>query len=235
MLQAVFERFTERARQVIVFAQEESRALGHKHIGSEHLLLGLVRVQDGLAASVLEGLDVTVERVRTEVLRIAPRGEPFASGQMPFTTQAKKVLEGALREALRLSHNYIGTEHLLLALTRDSVAARILRDLDADGEQVRNEVISLLPGGAGDRREIPATELPPHVVLGGAVRLTSRARELMMVAAAQSRDDGRMAIEVRDLLQALAPVLIALGVEDGVMRNAIDRVGPDEEPPRASS
>ena len=148
----MFERFTERARQVVVLAQEEARTLKHNYIGTEHILLGLLREEEGLAARVLESLDITVERVRAQVVRIVGSGEEVTSGQIPFTPRAKKVLELALREALSLGHNYIGTEHILLGLVRENegVAARILLDFDADSEKIRNEVIRMLsgPGGA---------------------------------------------------------------------------------------
>ena len=134
----MFERFTERARQVVVLAQEEARTLKHNYIGTEHILLGLLREEEGLAARVLESLDITVERVRGQVVRIVGSGEEVTSGQIPFTPRAKKVLELALREALSLGHNYIGTEHILL-------------DLDADSEKIRNEVIRMLSGPSGRR------------------------------------------------------------------------------------
>src|SRR5881296_3623398 len=144
----MFERFTERARQVVVLAQEEARTLKHNYIGTEHILLGLLREEEGLAARVLESLDITVERVRAQVVRIVGSGEEVTSGQIPFTPRAKKVLELALREALSLGHNYIGTEHILLGLVRENegVAARILLDFDADSEKIRNEVIRMLSG-----------------------------------------------------------------------------------------
>ena len=147
----MFEQFTERARLVVVSAQEEARTLKHNYIGTEHILLGLLREGEGLAARVLESLDITVERVRAQVVRIVGSGEEVTSGQIPFTPRAKKVLELALREALSLGHNYIGTEHILLGLVRENegVAARILLDFDADSEKIRNEVIRMLsrPGG----------------------------------------------------------------------------------------
>src|SRR5947209_8435580 len=144
----MFERFTERARQVVVLAQEEARTLKHNYIGTVHILLGLLREEEGLAARVLESLDITVERVRAQVVRIVGSGEEVTSGQIPFTPRAKKVLELALREALSLGHNYIGTEHILLGLVRENegVAARILLDFDADSEKIRNEIIRMLSG-----------------------------------------------------------------------------------------
>jgi ATP-dependent Clp protease ATP-binding subunit ClpA len=151
----VFERFTEQARQVVVLAQEEARTLKHNYIGTEHILLGLLREGDGLAAHVLESLDITVERVRAQVVRIVGSGEEVTSGQIPFTPRTKKVLELALRGALSLGHNYIGTEHILLGLVRENegVGARILLDFDADSEKIRNEVIRMLsgPGSRGQR------------------------------------------------------------------------------------
>ncbi len=150
----MFERFTERARQVVVLAQEEARTLKHNYIGTEHILLGLLREEEGLAARVLESLDITVERVRSQVVRIVGSGEEVTAGQIPFTPRAKKVLELALREALSLGHNYIGTEHILLGLVRENegVAARILLDFDADSEKIRNEVIRMLSGPGGRRQ-----------------------------------------------------------------------------------
>jgi hypothetical protein len=141
----VFERFTERARQVVVLAQEQARALNHDYIGTEHILLGLLCEEEGLACRVLESLGVTAELVRAQVVRVVGSGEAEgATGPIPFTPHAKKVLELALREALGLGHNYIGTEHVLLGLVHDDdgVAARILVDLDADPEKIRSEVIA---------------------------------------------------------------------------------------------
>jgi ATP-dependent Clp protease ATP-binding subunit ClpC len=160
----MFERFTERARQVVVLAQEEARTLKHNYIGTEHILLGLLREEEGLAARVLESLDITVERVRAQVVRIVGSGEEVTSGQIPFTPRAKKVLELALREALSLGHNYIGTEHILLGLVRENegVAARILLDFDADSEKIRNEVIRMLSGPGGRRQG------PGHATAGAA-------------------------------------------------------------------
>src|SRR3979411_1228095 len=150
----MFERFTERARQVVVLAQEEARTLKHNYIGTEHIGLVLLRGEEGLAAGVLESLDITVERVRGQVVSIVGSGEEVTSGQIPFTPRAKKVLELALREALSLGHNYIGTEHILLGLVRENegVAARILLDFDADSEKIRNEVIRMLSGPGSRQR-----------------------------------------------------------------------------------
>src|SRR5439155_10046636 len=144
----VFERFTERARQVVVLAQDEARSLNHNYIGTEHLLLGLLREDEGVGASVLESLGVTLEEVRAQVARIVGQGDDVMSGQIPFTPRAKKVLELSLKEAVRLGHNHIGTEHLLLGLARENqgVASRILLDFDVDAERVRDEVLRFLSG-----------------------------------------------------------------------------------------
>ena len=144
----MFERFTERARQVVVFAQDEARLLRHNYIGTEHLLLGLLREEQGLAARVLGSLDVTLEEVRNQVGRIVGQGDEVHTGQIPFTPRAKKVLELSLREAKQLRHNYIGTEHILLGIARESqgVASRLLVDLGADAEKLRAAVLDMLSG-----------------------------------------------------------------------------------------
>src|SRR6266542_696690 len=161
----VFERFTERARQVVVLAQDEARALKHNYIGTEHILLGLLREEEGLAARVLESLDITVEEVRAQVARIVGQGDEVTTGQIPFTPRAKKVLELALREALSLGHNYIGTEHILLGLVRENegVAARILLDFDADADKIRNEIIRMLSGPGRRQQNNPVLIGEPGV------------------------------------------------------------------------
>ncbi|HTA96434.1 MAG TPA: P-loop NTPase fold protein [Solirubrobacteraceae bacterium] len=141
----MFERFTERARQVIVLAREEAGALNYDYIGTEHILLGLLREQEGLAARALESLGITLDRVRAQVLQIVGPGEEVTSGQIPFTPLAKKVLERALQEALILGDNYVGTEHILLGLTREQgVYERILLQFDVDPEKVRKTTRSLI-------------------------------------------------------------------------------------------
>jgi ATP-dependent Clp protease ATP-binding subunit ClpA len=142
----MFERFTDRARRVVVLAQEESRRLGHDYIGTEHLLLGLIREGEGMAARALKSLDVSLDRVRREIEERVGRGEGVSSGHIPFTPRAKKVLEMSLRESLQLGHNYIGTEHILLGLIAedDGVAAQVLLELGADLDRVRQAVLDLL-------------------------------------------------------------------------------------------
>ncbi|HIW46867.1 MAG TPA: ATP-dependent Clp protease ATP-binding subunit, partial [Candidatus Yaniella excrementigallinarum] len=147
----MFERFTDRARRVVVLAQEEARMLNHSYIGTEHILLGLIHEGDGVAAKALQSLDVSLGAVREQVREIIGQGQQAPSGHIPFTPRAKKVLELSLREALQLGHNYIGTEHILLGLIREGegVAAQVLVQLGADLNRVRQTVIQLLSGYQG--------------------------------------------------------------------------------------
>ena len=147
----MFERFTDRARRVVVLAQEEARLLNHNYIGTEHILLGLIHEGEGVAAKALESLGISLEAVRSQVEEIIGQGGSSPSGHIPFTPRAKKVLELSLREALQLGHNYIGTEHILLGLIREGegVAAQVLVKLGADLSRVRQQVIQLLSGYGG--------------------------------------------------------------------------------------
>jgi ATP-dependent Clp protease ATP-binding subunit ClpC len=147
----MFERFTDRARRVVVLAQEEARMLNHNYIGTEHILLGLIHEGEGVAAKGLEALGISLEAVRSQVEEIIGQGQQAPSGHIPFTPRAKKVLELSLREALQLGHNYIGTEHILLGLIREGegVAAQVLVKLGADLNRVRQQVIQLLSGYQG--------------------------------------------------------------------------------------
>jgi ATP-dependent Clp protease ATP-binding subunit ClpA len=147
----MFERFTDRARRVIAMAQEEARMLDHDCIGTEHLLLGLIREGEGVAAQALESLGISLQQVRQQVEEIIGRGQRAPSGDVPFTPRAKKVLELSLREARQLDHNYIGTEHILLGLIREGqgVAAQVLVKLGADLNRVRQQVIQVLHGYQG--------------------------------------------------------------------------------------
>ena len=227
----MFERFTERARQVVVLAQEEARTLKHNYIGTEHILLGLLREEEGLAARVLESLEITVEEVRSQVIRIVGAGEEVTSGQIPFTPRAKKVLELALREALSLGHNYIGTEHILLGLVRENegVAARILADFDADSEKIRNEIIRMLSGPGGRQRQGAAAGAGAGAAAGGEKKssklLDQFGRNLTKLAADGKLDPvvGRQT-EIERVMQILSrrtknnPVLIG---EPGVGKTAV--------------
>ena len=179
----MFERFTDRARRVVVLAQEEARMLNHNYIGTEHILLGLIHEGEGVAARALESLGISLDAVRQQVQEIIGQGEEAPSGHIPFTPRAKKVLELSLREALQLGHNYIGTEHILLGLIRegDGVAAQVLVKLGADLNRVRQQVIQLLHGYQG--KELEPGRWPP--------------REGALVTKAQARLDaveGRLAV-----------------------------------------
>jgi hypothetical protein len=147
----MFERFTDRARRAVHLAEEEARRLDHDYIGTEHVLLGLIREGEGVAAQALESLGIGLQAVRQQVEEVIGRGQQTVPGHIPFTPRAKKVLELSLREAIQLGHNYIGTEHVLLGLIREGegVAAQVLADLGADLNRVRQQVIELLQGYQG--------------------------------------------------------------------------------------
>ncbi len=166
----MFERFTDRARRVVVLAQEEARMLNHNYIGTEHLLLGLIHEGEGVAAKALESLGVSLEAVRAQVEEIIGQGQEAPSGHIPFTPRAKKVLELSLRESRQLGHDYIGTEHILLGLLREGegVAAQVLVRLGADLNRVRQQVIELLHGRRGEEPAASAAgarerRLPPEI------------------------------------------------------------------------
>ncbi len=186
----MFERFTERARRAVVLAQEEARMLNHNYIGTEHILLGLIHENRGVAARALESLGISLDAVRHQVEEIIGRGQQAPSGHIPFTPRAKKVLELSLREALQLGHNYIGTEHILLGLIRegDGVAAQVLVKLGADLNRVRQQVIQLLHGYQGQEPASAGAALA-GAALGGASgtdladRLRSLAARLAVVEA----------------------------------------------------
>lgn len=148
----MFERFTDRARRVVVLAQEEARLLNHDHFGTEHILLGLISEGGGVAAKAFESLSISLEDVRDEVRLIIGPEQRTSNGHIPFTPHAKTVLELALSEALQLGHKYIGTEHLLLGLIRggESVGMQVLVKLGADPNVVRQRVIQILSGYQGD-------------------------------------------------------------------------------------
>jgi ATP-dependent Clp protease ATP-binding subunit ClpA len=166
----MFERFTDRARRVVVLAQEEARMLNHNYIGTEHILLGLIHEGEGVAAKALTSLGISLQAVRQQVEEIIGQGQQAPSGHIPFTPRAKKVLELSLREALQLGHNYIGTEHILLGLIRegDGVAAQVLVRLGADLNRVRHQVIQLVHVAKGDR--------PIRLAAGESVRLRDPAQ-----------------------------------------------------------
>jgi ATP-dependent Clp protease ATP-binding subunit ClpC len=184
----MFERFTERARQVVVLARQEATMLNHHHIGPEHILLGLIREGSGVATTALVALGIDLQAVRQGVEERAGRGERPPGGHIPFTPQAKSILELSLREAIRLGHNYIGTEHILLGLISqdDDVAARILVEMGADVGSVRRQVILLLHGYTGEPSRKIATSpaggrtrrIGERDAAGGAVEVERLRREV---------------------------------------------------------
>ncbi|MGZ5369714.1 MAG: Clp protease N-terminal domain-containing protein, partial [Aeromicrobium sp.] len=178
----MFERFTDRARRVVVLAQEEARMLSHNYIGTEHILLGLIHEGEGVAAKALESLDISLEAVRGQVEDIIGQGQQAPSGHIPFTPRAKKVLELSLREALQLGHNYIGTEHILLGLIREGegVAAQVLVKLGADLNRVRQQVIQLVSGFQG--KEAEAAGAPSENVPSTSAVLDQFGRNLTQAA-----------------------------------------------------
>jgi ATP-dependent Clp protease ATP-binding subunit ClpC len=221
----VFERFTDRARRVVVLAQEEARLLNHNYIGTEHILLGLIHEGEGVAAKALESLGISLEKVRQQVEEIIGAGQSPPSGHIPFTPRAKKVLELSLREALQLGHNYIGTEHILLGLIREGegVAAQVLVKLGADLGRVRQQVIQLLSGYSGSKD--PATTGGGTETPQGSLVLDQFGRNLTQLARENKLDPvvGREN-EIERVMQVLSrrtknnPVLIG---EPGVGKTAV--------------
>ena len=222
----MFERFTDRARRVVVLAQEEARMLNHNYIGTEHILLGLIHEGEGVAAKALESLGISLEAVRQQVEEIIGQGQQAPSGHIPFTPRAKKVLELSLREALQLGHNYIGTEHILLGLIREGegVAAQVLVKLGADLNRVRQQVIQLLSGyqgkepaaaGSGPAEGTPSTSL---VLDQFGRNLTAAAREGKLDPVIGREKEIERVMQVLSRRTKNNPVLIG---EPGVGKTAI--------------
>ena len=221
----MFERFTDRARRVVVLAQEEARMLNHNYIGTEHILLGLIKEGEGVAAKGLEALGISLDGVRTQVEEIIGQGQQAPSGHIPFTPRAKKVLELSLREALQLGHNYIGTEHILLGLIRegDGVAAQVLVKLGADLNRVRQQVIQLLSGYQGKEAVTsggPAEGTPsPSLVLDQFGRnLTQAARETKLDPVIGREKEIERVMQILSRRTKNNPVLIG---EPGVGKTAV--------------
>ncbi|SCE73824.1 ATP-dependent Clp protease ATP-binding subunit ClpC [Micromonospora viridifaciens] len=222
----MFERFTDRARRVVVLAQEEARMLNHNYIGTEHILLGLIHEGEGVAAKALESLGISLEGVRQQVEEIIGQGQQAPSGHIPFTPRAKKVLELSLREALQLGHNYIGTEHILLGLIREGegVAAQVLVKLGADLNRVRQQVIQLLSGYQG-KEPAAAGTAPGEAAPSTSLVLDQFGRNLTQAAREGKLDPviGREK-EIERVMQVLSrrtknnPVLIG---EPGVGKTAV--------------
>ncbi|MEZ7904626.1 MAG: ATP-dependent Clp protease ATP-binding subunit, partial [Aquiluna sp.] len=221
----MFEKFTDKARRVVVLAQEEAKLLNHNYIGTEHILLGLIHEGEGVAAKALEALGINLEQVREQVQDIIGQGQQSPSGHIPFTPRAKKVLELSLREALQLGHSYIGTEHLLLGLIREGegVAAQVLTKLGADTNKVRQQVIQLLSGYQGKESVSVGGEAQPQAK--GSTILDQYGRNLTHAAAEGKLDPvvGRDK-ETERVMQILSrrtknnPILIG---EPGVGKTAI--------------
>jgi len=221
----MFERFTDRARRVVVLAQEEARMLNHNYIGTEHILLGLIHEGEGVAAKAMEGMGISLEAVRAQVEEIIGQGQQAPSGHIPFTPRAKKVLELSLREALQLGHNYIGTEHILLGLIREGegVAAQVLVKLGADLNRVRQQVIQLLSGYQG--KEAVPSNGPAEGTPSTSLVLDQFGRNLTQAAREGKLDPviGRE-LEIERVMQVLSrrtknnPVLIG---EPGVGKTAV--------------
>jgi ATP-dependent Clp protease ATP-binding subunit ClpA len=234
----VFERFTERARGVVVFAQEAAGTLGHDYIGTEHILIGLLGEQEGLASRVLVDLGVSAEAVRERVVAIVGCGEETTGGrQVPFTPRAKNVLQLALREALSLGHNYIGTEHLLLGLLREGegVATRILLDLGADAESIRTEVVRSLSGGptAASRpmRDMDRSwlDFTPEQAFELVMRLTALASRITFEVRRHGEQEPTFRLSARllgndDVLRELV-ALEAVGIRAVLDRDSTVRLG----------
>jgi ATP-dependent Clp protease ATP-binding subunit ClpC len=200
----VFERFTEVARQVVVLGQDEARALGHNYIGTEHILLGLLRVEEGLAARVLESLDVTVEKARAQVVRIVGEGDEIATGQIPFTPGAKKVLELGLREALSLGDNYVASEHLLLGLVGEGegVGMQVLQAFDISPEAVRSETIRTRSEPLSEEQEQRSNKKRGRRALEAAVVYVAAAKELAI-----ANQEFHQASQITEVERALNAIL----------------------------
>ena len=228
----MFERFTDRARRVLVLAQEEARLLNHNFIGTEHILLGLIHEGEGVAAKALESLGVSLEAVKTEVEAAIGPASSTSSGSPPFTPRAKKVLELSLREALQLGHNYIGTEHMLLGIVREGegVAVAVLTTFGVDLNRVRRAVLQLLEGYVGS--PVKGTQM------------TVAANRALAMARVLSESE---LVGTHDILLALfdqegsaaARVLIGAGIERATVKALIDELGivgtTDERPEAAGA
>jgi ATP-dependent Clp protease ATP-binding subunit ClpC len=240
----LFERFTERARQAVVQGQEEAGALRHDHVGTEHLLLGILRERDAVGAQVLESFGITLERARGEVVRVVGVGKHSGAGQISFTVQAREVLERSVVEANSLDDTYVGTEHILLGLLAlgDGPSVRILRDCHAEPDAVRAQLLRRVSRPSPQAIGTAPNEPPPSdngfeewIRVGPGAGL----RRLLMVAAARALDESREDIQPRDVLLALTRdehtgrALADLGVDDAAIRAALAR--QRDTPPSTSA
>jgi len=212
----MFERFTDRARRVVVLAQEEARMLDHNYVGPEHVLLGLIHEGQGVAARALTELGLGLDEVRRQVEELIGRGEHAPSGHIPFTPRAKRVLELSLREALQLGHNYIGTEHILLGILREgeNVAAQVLVRMGTDLNRVRLEVIKLVaPGAEAEAVSLGAGGTPP--------------RQTRLASGAMSQE--LLLAEVRSALAGIAERLTAIERHLGITARTEDAGAPPDD------
>jgi ATP-dependent Clp protease ATP-binding subunit ClpA len=249
----LFERFTDRARRVVVLAQEESRMLNHNYIGTEHILLGLVHEGEGIAATTLESLGISLAEVRFQVEEIVGRGNAAPSGHIPFTPRAKKVLELSLREALNLGHNYIGTEHILLGLIREGegVGAQVLVKHGADLDRTRQAVIRQLGGSTQvpqEERTIAGPLPPPSSMEAPSAMALFDAKAIEAIHLAQelAKKRRRNVLSSEHLLFGLIGtehpqvtyILRMLGANEERIRKMVRdllRERPEDEPPRDES
>jgi len=225
----MFERFSDRARRVVVLSQEEARLLNHNYIGTEHILLGLIAETEGVGARALQSLGVRLDSVRHEVEEIIGQGGSPPSGHIPFTPRAKKVLELSLREAMQLGHNYIGTEHVLLGLVREGegVACQVLVKLGADLPRVRTKVLELLAGGVAEGTPVERVPIPP---------LSSELREVIEEARRAAEANGASEVAPIHLFLAAAQhpdgaagrMLRAVGVDPEELRRQVLNESDDE-------
>jgi ATP-dependent Clp protease ATP-binding subunit ClpC len=233
-MSSMFERFTDRARRVVVLAQSEARLLQHNYIGTEHILLGLISEGQGVAAKALESLGVSFDAVRAEVEEIVGRGDESPAGHIPFTPRGKKVLELSLREALQLGHNYIGTEHILLGLMREGegVGAKVLQKMDIDLDQVRLKVVDLL-SGYGPLTITKPAKVGPVVQSSSDYIFTERSLRAISFAKSEASKRGKESIDVQDILTALTReenAVSRLLAEKGLTTDSINDLLIKEDP-----
>ena len=242
----MFERFTDRARKVMALANQEAQRFNHEFIGTEHILLGLVKEGSGVGATVLKNMGVDIKQLRREVEKLVQSGPAMITmGKLPQTPRAKQVIECAIEEARALNHSYVGTEHILLGLLRvtDGIAARVLRNLGLKLEDVRQEVLNLLGTGTGRTSDAPLWGLGPEVPwLEMPVRLGDRARRVMASASREARQSQQEHVRTEHVLLALVEesnglagvALTSLGVDIEKLRPAVAKLvpsGPAPAPP----